>query len=838
VYELGPFRLDPAAGVLTHGERPVALGARAVAVLSALVEQPNEYVRKRSLLDAAWPGVIVEESNLAVQISAIRRALAEVPGGDRWVETLARRGYRFVGPIAMVRGSRTIGAGSSTAASNLPASLTSFIGRGRELEEIKRLLPGKRLLTIVGVGGIGKTRIALQMAADVGDAYAEGVWLVQLGSLADAALVPTSVAQVLGVKEKLDVPVADALCAHLRQRELLLILDNCEHLLDACATLVATILRGAPEVTIFATSREPLHVAGEQVYPLQAMSLPDMSATIESIGRSEAVQLFVERAQRHQPSFELTSAHPAAVAQLCIHLDGIPLALELAAARVRTLSVEHINARLNDRFRLLTGGARSALPHQQTLRATLAWSFDLLDRPGRAVLRRLGVFAGGFTLEAAAAVVSDAEVDAASVTDVVAQLVERSLIVADVSDAGWRYHLLETTRAYALDKLEEAGETHDIERKHAQHVERQLEQASFDRQRMDDAQWAALYPAELDNIRGALEWAFGRDGDSALGILLAGFSGYWRALSLYVEGLRWVEAGLARVGPATPDADHALLWYSLSNLIGTSEPPRAAAAAERAVTLYRRIGDKAGLAQSMMLVGRMCCFMGRFEQAARTFAEAFPLLEQAGQPRALANYFRELGNLRMLTGDPPAARSYFEKAFELFRDSGSNSMALAMLLNLGDMTWLLGDLDGALARFQEAVALMRASPLVIHEMLGHCLLNLAGVHVERGEFDDALSAAKEGMPLCREAGQIWNKLDGLALRAASVGHVENAARLVGYIDAAFEQNQSPRQPNEVRARAQLQARLASEIAPDVLTKLLTEGARLDEDEACRLALVP
>ena len=291
----------------SNGGVAVALGSRAVAVLTALVERSNEYVQKSSIMDVAWPGVVVEESNLAVQISAIRRVLAHAPGGERWIETLARRGYRFVGPVAQVGGDQRRAWGGSRC-SNLPEPLTSFVGRERELVEMKRLLPGKRLLTLVGVGGIGKTRLALQVAAEVEDAYRDGVWLVEFGSISDPLLVPRSVAQVLGVQERTGAPLMDTLCAHLKTRQLLLILDNCEHLLDACATLTDVVLRTAAGLTIIATSREQLRVEGEQTYPLQPLSLPEPATDAAAIGRSEAVQLFIDRVQRQLPDFVLTAA--------------------------------------------------------------------------------------------------------------------------------------------------------------------------------------------------------------------------------------------------------------------------------------------------------------------------------------------------------------------------------------------------------------------------------------------------------------------------------------------------------------------------------------------------
>jgi non-specific serine/threonine protein kinase len=832
IFELGPFRLDADAALLTRDGALTPLGPRAIRVLSTLVAHAGDYVSKARLLDTAWPGVVVEESNLAVQVAAIRRALAQAPGAERWIETLPRRGYRFVGPVRELTDDRAV---ADIKLTNLPEALTSFIGREREMVEIKRLLAGKRLVTIVGAGGIGKTRLALQAAAEVVDAYRDGVWLVELASIRDPSLVPTAVARSLGVPERSGKPVGESLRAYLKSRQLLLILDNCEHLLDACASLADVLVRGHADLTMLATSREPLRVAGEQTYPLQPLSLPRQGEKIE-IMRSDAVQLFVERVQQQLPDFELTVARAPAVAELCIHLDGIPLALELAAARARSLSVEQINARLGDRFRLLASGSRTTLPRQQTLRATLDWSYDLLAEQERVVLRRLSAFPGDFTLDAAPAVASDANIDSFAVIDLLSQLVARSLVVADTGVKRTRFRMLETTRAYALEKLAEAGEVDDIKRRHAQFYRELFEPALDDRLRKPVAAWRETYLPELDNVRAALDWSIDGAGDAPTGVALAGASGeLWGMLGLFGEGVRRLQRAIDRIEPDTPESHQARLWLWLGRLVDET-PNRALAAFERAVELYRRLDDALGLGHALARLGRVLAFMGRLAQAETVLAEAYSRLNGVAPPRLLSLYMGHVAFMKTFAGDLAGARAYYERALELDRKAGDEFGALAIIGNLANVIWALGDLDAAEASTREQVALLRNSPVRTRRLLGYALSNLAGVLAERGKLDQALVAAGEGLPLVKEDGSAWIFADHVALRAALAGKVSSAARLAGYSQHTWTANEATRQPIEARAHERLCAILREKLDPGELERLLAEGATLGDDEACRLAL--
>ena len=832
-YDIGPFRLDADVGALTRAGTPVTLGARAAAVLTVLVERVHQFVSKELLLEAAWPGVVVEEGNLPVQIHAIRRVLAQAPGGDRWIETLAKRGYRFVGPVDAVGDVARDDA--EAARSNLPEALTTFVGRERDLVELKRLLPSRRLITIVGVGGIGKTRLALQLAGEVIGAYRDGAWLAELGSLHDPALVPTALAQSLGVQERAGEAPTTTLRAWLRDRQLLLIIDNCEHLLGACATLADALLTGAAQTTIIATSREPLRIAGEQVYALQPLSLPGPDASVEALQRSEAVQLLVERLRQQLPDFALTADRAPAIAELCLHLDGIPLALELAAGRARSFSIEQINARLGNRFRLLTSGTRTT-PRQQTLRATLDWSHDLLGEDERTVLRRLAAFPGSFTVEAAASVAADVRLDAFAVEDLLAQLVARSLVIADTSGGPMRYRLLETMRAYAQEKLQEAGELATMARRHAAYFCELFARAPEDFLRLPDARLREIYAPEVEHVRAALDWAFGSDGDPALGLTLAGASGpLWGTLGLFGEGSRRLEAATARIATDTPVREQALLWRQLGRLVDET-PSRAEPAFQRAAALYRQIDDRLGLAHTLLQLGRTLAYLGELDAGHRALDEANALLADIDLPWLHALYFFNMAFLRNRQHDFAAARACYEKADALFLEAGDEFTAAATKGNIANITWAQGDLERAESAFRQQVVLMRASPMRTRRMLGWSLASLAGVLTERGELDEALAAGREGLPLLLEDGSGWIFVSHFALRAALAGRLSDAARLAGYSDHTWEQQRVTPHPIDARTSERLRPLLQQAFVAGELERLRAEGATLSEAEACELAL--
>jgi non-specific serine/threonine protein kinase len=450
--------------------------------------------------------------------------------------------------VAAAVAARTRGstAHDSSSLASLPIRLTSFVGREREVAEVTELLLGRRLVTLSGPGGIGKTSLALVVATKVRAHFADGAALVELAGLTDGDLVPHEVAAALGVRERLGEPILTTVGRAQAAAQRLLVIDNCEHLVEACARVVESLLQACPRLHILATSREPLRVGPEVIWRVPALSLPEQNHwPLAVLTGSDAVRLFVERAAVVRPGFALTADNAAAVAEICRRLDGIPLAIELAAARARVLAVEQIAARLDDRFRLLTGGSRTALRRQQTLQATLDWSYQLLSDEERTLLRRLAVFAGGFTVEAAEALGAGGSIRAFDVLDRLGALVDKSLVVAEDAGAHARYRLLETIRQYAADRLLEADEVGSVRDRHRDWYFALAVRAEPELSGSGMEEWLERLEAEHDNLRAALAWSL--ESDPKLGLqLAASLGGFWMARGHHVEGRRWLEAFLTR----------------------------------------------------------------------------------------------------------------------------------------------------------------------------------------------------------------------------------------------------------------------------------------------------
>ncbi len=547
--EFPPFRLDIVNQCLWRGESPteerILLAPRAFAVLRYLVEHPGRLVTHDELFEALWPKTYVQPEVLKSHIAAIRAVLGDDARKPIFIETQSRRGYRFIATVtedAPARPSRM---------TNLPEAVSELIGREAELRAVTALATEHRLVSLVGAGGIGKTRLGFEVARHLLPRYPDGVFVAELGPLSSPELVPTTVASALGLTHVAGTASPQRVAGAIRAKRLLLVIDNCEHVIDAAAGMAETLLRAGPSVSLLATSREPLRVSGEYIYRVPPLGVPaEDNQDIEDVFTHGAVRLFASRAHAAEPRYVAEGPVAAATAAICRRLDGIPLAIELAATRIAAFGVAGVAARLDDRFRLLTAGSRTALPRHQTMRATLDWSYELLSESERVVLRRLGVFVGAFTLDAASAVAASVDVPASEAVDSVASLVDKSLLSANVAGTIVRYRLLETTRAYAREKLLEAAEVDHFARRHAEFYRKLFEHAEAELETRPTAEWLVAYRPHLDDLRAALDWAFSPSGDAGVGVALT--APLWTHLSLLTECRARVEQAIASLGRQVP----------------------------------------------------------------------------------------------------------------------------------------------------------------------------------------------------------------------------------------------------------------------------------------------
>jgi non-specific serine/threonine protein kinase len=669
-------------------------------------------------------------------------------------------------------------------AGHLPLALTSFVGRAGEIAEVRRLLGATRLLTLTGAGGIGKTRLALAVARDAQAGYPDGVWLVELAALADPALLPQVVAQTFGVQEQPGRPLTATLSAWVTTKHLLLVLDNCEHLLDACAPLAAALLRAAPRLTVLATSREPLRITGETAWRVPSLALPAPEpppASVDDLTHLAATRLFVERARAVRPALAIRAGEAAMVAEICRRLDGIPLAIELAAARVRALSIAEVAARLDDRFRLLTGGSRTALPRQQTLRATLDWSHDLLGAPERALLRRLAVFAGGWTLDAAEAVGAGEAIDAAAVLDLLTGLVDKSLVQVDEGAGGTaRYRLLETVRQYALELLA-ADEEVLVRGRHAAWCLALVQQAQAGLQADDQSAWYARLAAEDDNLRAALAWLLAHNPDA--GLRLAGrLWDYWMAHSHFTEGQSWLASLLAQAPAPTADRARALLRAaSLARVSGNMD--RARAWCEEGLPLSRHLGDACLTADWLGELGAFWFLRGDLARARPLLMEGVALSRLGGHRPGLALNLYFLGRIAQVQSDFGRARALLEESLALGPAGGSRYQGGVIQFQLGLVVLAQGDVRRAEALAEEALAAARR--VGSGRYIGMALEGLGQIAAWRGDLARATELGEASLALFRPIDYRHGMAAVLARLGRVAFHAGDGERAKGLLDESL-----------------------------------------------------
>jgi predicted ATPase/class 3 adenylate cyclase len=665
---------------------------------------------------------------------------------------------------------------------NLPLQLTSFVGRQQELRELARLLERHRLVTLIGAGGSGKTRLALQVGAAAADRFPDGVWWVDLAGLNDPGLVPQTLAAVLRLREQPGRTLNDALRDFLQFQTTLLLLDNCEHLLPACAHLAGSLLPHCPDLRILATSREGLAVGGEALYPVPPLALPDLAELPppEALGQVAAVQLFVDRATAVLPSFTLQERNAAAVAQICHRLDGIPLAVELAAARVTMLSPEQIAARLDDQFRLLTGGSRTALPRHQTLQAAMDWSFQSLGDAEKLVFLRLSVFAGGFVLDAADAVCAGDGVAPGDMLDLVSRLVAKSLIAAVEREGEVRYRLLEPIRQYARDRLRESGETDTIRGRHLAWCLALAEEAEPALRGHGQVAWLRRMTTEHENLRAALGWALAADRPEEALRLAAALMPFWELRTHYTEGRRWLQEALARSESAPIPATLRAKGLSAAAWMAATQHEFAAVAtlAEQALSLYREAGDVRGEALSLFSLGYVARWRSDFERAAALFREGLRLYESVGDRWGAAEGHSFLGTLARVKRQYPEAMNELAASLDLAREVGDRAKTAGVLYALGLVARAQGLFAQATGYAEQVLAL--SQELEDAHTSAHAQLLLASVARHQGDYKRAVGLHEQDLPLFQKLGDTVctaTTLTELGLIAQYQGDLDRAAVL-------------------------------------------------------------
>ncbi len=715
---------------------------------------------------------------------------------------------------------------------NLPRQLTPLIGRDDVLAEVEPLVLEHPLVSLVGTGGIGKTRLALQIGADLLDGLGDGVWLVELATLSDATSVVNAIASTFGLREQGDRPMLDVLELYLKPRRLLLILDNCEHLIEEVARITAAMLRTAPQVRVLATSREPLRIAAERVYQVPSLAVPpDDALTAGDALQYGAVAFFVERARASDAKFALSDESALIVAEICRRLDGIALAIELAAARVKVMAPRQLAQKLDERFRVLTGGNRTALPRQQTMRALIGWSYDLLSEQEQKLFRFVSIFVGGWTIEAAETVCTDKTIDALDVIDLISSVVEKSLVVAEVERDSTRYRLLESTRAFGLEKLEQSGEREMLARKHAQWAA-DLADLSYEARWSNGmtARWRAEFDPEAENACSAVDWALSHDEVPLAARIVIGLSSVYRRLVGEAETRSRFETVIERLDAVAHPALAARAWAALSRTTGGL---RRVEAARRAIDLGERCDDTADTTLSLSELAFGLMQAGRAQEAQAAIERAMRLLNEGGLTRS-AIHATVLNNGAMIANDGgrlDEARQLYEEALALSASLGDPEAAIGVRLNLAELEFDMGNFDAAL----ELARAIEAEPRVprMKRFIFVALRNGAAYRLALGDIAGARTAAVDALQLGRGADtqrSIIN-IQHLATVAARSGQPHRAARLRGYVDAWYRTEGYEREPTEQRVDVILTTALSAQLSESEIEALATEGARLSEEQA-------
>lgn len=816
---------------------PVPLGARAFDLLQALVTHRDRLLSKHELLEMVWPKLVVEENNLQVQVSTLRKLL-----GSKAITTVPGRGYRFASTLidetpAPMPAPRAVAPPASRGRAGNLRQGAPLLGRAADLAAVAALVRTQRLVSVLGAGGIGKTSLARAVAWELGHVFADGVWLVSLAEVADAQALPLAVARVL----EINLPGPDPLAVLVERlpAQMLLVLDNCEHLAEPVAALVERLLQARPGLHVLATSQEPLRLAREQQVRLDALAVPAPDAREEALAHG-AVALFVARATAALPGFALDAGKEAAVVEICRALDGVPLALEFAAARVPLLGVEGVRQHLGQRLRVLNRGARDAPERHRTLRATLDWSHALLREDEKKVFRRLGVFTGGFGLELAQQLAADGATDAWDVLELLGNLVDKSMVVVDAASATPRYRLLETARAYACDQLELAGERLALQRAHARAM-----LAMFDRRtRMERLgletvdHWMQACLPEADNLRAAIDWAVAA-GERALALDLANTAAeFMYEAGRYPECVAWMRRAEPLIDADTPELVCARFQFGLAmvGLHGGVEGAERLRLLDAALATLERHPPSIVLVYALCMRGYVAGICGELALARRTLDRVHALMELPpfALLRGLPLYIE--GMVQRFEGHPHEALAAYTEALPYARRHGDGRTLFYLQCNLAAVHHEMGHLDESVDQYRRVVAALEDSPRTDAQMMAFALVWHAHALTAQGALDEALEQVRRSLPYCRRSVGLRHFAGMLGLLAARQGRLREAALLLGCDDAARQRRGEVRTPFDVRTMKAILALVGAEHAPERVAVWRVQGGALDEAEAAELVL--
>jgi predicted ATPase/DNA-binding winged helix-turn-helix (wHTH) protein len=827
----GAFCLLPGQRQLLRDGAPVHLGARAMDLLLHLTAQPGTVITKQALMKAVWPGRIVEENNLTVNMTALRRALADSIEGQPVIKTVTGRGYAFVGTILA-----DVAAATPPPARALPAmpqSTTRLIGREAALAELQLLLRTRRVVSVVGPGGVGKTALALRLAESLRADFPDGTGFADLSTVSDPARVAEAVAASFAGGGAGTNTATDLLAALLRDHRSLLVLDNCEHMVEPVAQLVNAIVSSCPRVVILVTSREGLFVQGEQIFRLQPLPVPDDPNAVDARTALSygAVGMFVERAEA-MSGFVLDDANAPVVAAICARLDGIPLALEMAASRLKVLSPAQLAERLVERFKLLGAPGRGTTPRHRTLQAMIDWSYDLLSPGERSLLHCLSCFSGGASLAAIQALSGGTEVDDVDLLDRLTALADKSMLTVEAATPP-RFRLLETVRQYAVRKAAEAGET-ALPARHAAHFVDRFAEAALLWPTTSGREWLATYAPDAENVRAALAWAFGRSGDPEIGVRLAANTVplWWELPETPVaEGQRWMAAASAHLSAATADDTRGWLRFGQSWRDFRFSDVENLPAAREAAMHFRKAGDAAGLGAALWRAGSASLTRETIDQAEAHLVEAEAVLRALPPGKWLALTLIRLGDVRVRQGRLDPALASYREGFALSRSSDFWIGLVNGGSNMAELMFETGDTDLALRQLEslrDELPPSRRTPLM--STLAAHLLVAGDTEAMRRTAEEVIT---QGSAIGLRSAVAWT-VETVALVAANEGKAEIAARLAGYARTVHPSIGT--RVGSLRVVVErLYDGLSAQLAPERLEQALAEGGRLSAASAAAQA---